>query len=476
VARRVAVGFILLALMLGVGGVAVQREYLPTGSPLQGTQLLGEGFPARGAIDAWFARLDERLGQREIVMQAGDSELKMRFDQLGISLDRATAKQDLLDLAQQGTWSERFLRALQARRGQLQIVAPLSFDAAKAAQTLTELAPGLARDAQDARVDLENHQKIPDQPGRTLDVPSTLQRLRALVERGDTMLVLAFQQQPATTTLADLIRVDVSKVLASYETDFKGKAGRRKVNIECAVKYLNGTVIEPGDTFSFNRVVGERTLPRGFIEAPVIVDDVMEAGIGGGVCQVASTLFASAIYGNLEIVRRRSHSRPSGYAPLGLDATVIDHEVDLRIKNPYDVPLLVHAFLPTETTIKVELLGHVLDAKVDHQYGVTERADFVRRVKQTPDVKEAKRKQKGNYGYDVTSVVTIKQPDGKTQRRTYSSKYYPVPEVYWVPSDYDLSSLPPLPEGATETIIGDKPIENETPENSPSPILAEPPS
>jgi vancomycin resistance protein YoaR len=437
---------------------------------------LDEAFPRGQSPDAWLDQLAERWAQREVRLDAGDSQLTARFGELGISLDTTMAKQELLDLAQLGTLSERIGRALQARRGQLQMVAPLHFDALQAERFLSDLAPGLLRESQDARVDLENHQKIPDVPGRTLDIATTLQRLRSLVDEGQSTLILAFHSQPATTTLADLINVDVSKVLASYETDFKGKAGRRKVNIERAVKYLNGTVIEPGDTFSFNRVVGERTLARGFVEAPVIVDDVMEAGVGGGVCQVASTLFASAIYGNLEIVRRRSHSRPSGYAPLGLDATVIDHEVDLRFRNPYDVPLLIHALLPTETTIKVELLGHSLDAKIEHQYGVTERADFVRRVKQTEEVKEPKRKQKGNYGYDVTSVVTIKQPDGKIQRRTYPSKYYPVPEVYWVPTDYDLALLPELPEGATETIIGDKPIENETTDTSPSSTLAEPPS
>jgi vancomycin resistance protein YoaR len=467
---------IALTLSLGLGAIAVQREYLPRDRALQGTLLLGEALPAKQSLDSWLTHLAEQVAQREIALNSGDAQITARFAQLGVTLDTQTAEQELLQLAQRGSWWERLQRALAARRGQIQIVAPLSFDAQQAEQFLTDLAPGLARDAQDARVDLDNHQKIPDAPGRTLDVPTTLQGLRALVERGESTLQLGFQPQPASTTLDDLIHVDVSKVLASFETDFKGKAGRRKVNIERAVKYLNGTVLEPGATFSFNKVVGERTLARGFIEAPVIVDDVMESGIGGGVCQVASTLFASAIYGNLEVVRRRSHSRPSGYAPLGLDATVIDHEVDLRLRNPYDVPLLIHALLPTETTIKVELLGYALDAKVEHQYGVTERADFVRRVKQTAEVTKAKRKQKGNYGYDVTSVVTVQQPDGKVQRKTYSSKYYPVPEVYWVPTDYDLSQLPPLPEGATETIVGDKPIENETPENSPSPILAETPS
>jgi hypothetical protein len=102
------------------------------------------------------------------------------------------------------------------------------------------------------------------------------------------------------------------------------------------------------------------------------------------------------------------------------------------------------------------LLGHELEAEVEHQYAVTERHDFVRRVKYRAEVSAPVQKQSGHYGYDVVSVVRIKGADGDERRRNYPSKYWPVPEVYWVPEGFDLSLLPPLPEGAADTVVGEE--------------------
>jgi vancomycin resistance protein YoaR len=185
----------------------------------------------------------------------------------------------------------------------------------------------------------------------------------------------------------------------------------------------------------------------------VIVNDEMEPGVGGGVCQVATTLHAAAVLGLLQIKERRSHSRPSGYAPLGLDATVIDGKVDLKLTNPYQTALMVRAYLPSRYILRVELLGREPPGKVKHVYAVTERHDFVRRVASKPFLEpgEHKRHQKGTFGYDVVSIVSVEYSDGATSKTSYKSKYYPVPEVLWVAEGTNLSELPELPEGATHT-------------------------
>jgi len=182
---------------------------------------------------------------------------------------------------------------------------------------------------------------------------------------------------------------------------------------------------------------------------------VLEKGVGGGVCQVASTLHAAAVFAGLDVIQRRSHSRPSGYAPLGLDAVVIDGEQDLKIRNPYAQPVIIHAFLPTKHRIRVEFLGIEPPAKIEHTYAVKESFDFYRRVITKSDLPagKIKRHQKGNRGYDVVSVVRARYPDGHSTVRRYPSKYYPVPEVYWVAEDAKLDDLPELPEGATHVEV-----------------------
>jgi hypothetical protein len=214
---------------------------------------------------------------------------------------------------------------------------------------------------------------------------------------------------------------------------------------------LQGQVIGPGATFGFNQAVGERISSRGYREAPVIVDDEVEPGVGGGVCQVATTLHAAAVLGGLEVVERRSHSRPSGYAPLGLDATVIDGKVDLKLRNPYSVPVVIMTSFPEQYQIRVELLGLSPAARFEHTYAVVKRYDFYRRVVTKAELPRGslQKKQKGIWGYDVVSTVSSHYPDGSVSRKQHRSRYWPVPEVFWIGPETELSQLPPLPEGAT---------------------------
>src|SRR5262249_28583373 len=140
---------------------------------------------------------------------------------------------------------------------------------------------------------------------------------------------------PARVTSADLVKVDVDKVLSSYETIFAtfGVGVGRSANIQNAASKIDGTIVPPGQTFSFNDLVGPRTLENGFAVAPEIMGDEMTTGVGGGTCQVSSTLHVAALYGALEIVERQSHSRPSAYTQMGLDATVSYPTVDLKVRN-----------------------------------------------------------------------------------------------------------------------------------------------
>jgi hypothetical protein len=287
---------------------------------------------------------------------------------------------------------------------------------------------------------------------------ASLSRLAALGPRNHVELV--FTELSPKVANSALANVDPSIVLSEYETDFAKRGGPRVRNIARAAAYLDGTLMAPGDVWSFNRTVGPRTLERGFIDAPVIVADEVEPGVGGGVCQVATTLFAAGVLGGLDVVKRRSHSRPSGYAPLGLDATVIDGEVDLQLRNPYPVSIIVHAFLPVPTRIRIEMLGVAAPGKVEHTYAVTKSEDFFRRVARHPELRpdQVKRQQKGIPGYDVVSTVRTRYVDGSERVRHYNSTYYPVPEIYWVGADVDTDRLPTLPERATHTELqGEEP-------------------
>ena len=414
--------------------------------------LAGRVPPRAAELPGWLARRARLEGQTEVLVRHGDGSWLVPRQTLGLRLDTRSAQAELGRPRPPRSSLTRLRIALGGSAPEPYDL-PMRFelDGGQAATWLAQLAPALRREPIDARLDLKGHERIEAEPGRELDLGASLARLAAL-GAGDE-LELVFRALPPAVPTSALADVDPSIVLSEFETDFARRGGPRVRNIARAARYLDGTLLAPGEVWSFNRTVGPRTVERGFVDAPVIVADEVEPGVGGGVCQVATTLFAAGVLGGLDVVKRRSHSRPSGYAPLGLDATVIDGEVDLQLRNPYPVSIIVHAFLPVPTRIRVEMLGVALPGKVEHSFTVRKSEDFFRRVDRHPELAadSVERHQKGIPGYEVVSTVKTRYVDGTERVRHYSSTYYPVPEIFWVGSLVDPKSLPPLPERASHT-------------------------
>ncbi|USG64428.1 VanW family protein [Brevibacillus ruminantium] len=128
-----------------------------------------------------------------------------------------------------------------------------------------------------------------------------------------------------------------------YTTYFNPNNYNRSYNISLATKSINNYVVLPGETFSFNKVVGQRTREKGYLDAPIIVKGELSEGIGGGICQVSSTLFNAVDQAGLHIIKRYSHSRHVPYVPPGRDATVSWWGPDFVFQNRYAHPILIRA-------------------------------------------------------------------------------------------------------------------------------------
>ncbi|WP_079526014.1 VanW family protein [Halobacillus hunanensis] len=131
--------------------------------------------------------------------------------------------------------------------------------------------------------------------------------------------------------------------IGAYQTFFKKGNRERTNNISLATEAINNHVVFPGELFSFNQVVGKRTKEKGYMRAPVIVKGELSEDIGGGICQVSSTLYNAVDEAGLEIVERYSHSRQVPYVPKGRDATVSWYGPDFTFKNEYNQPILIRA-------------------------------------------------------------------------------------------------------------------------------------
>ena len=121
--------------------------------------------------------------------------------------------------------------------------------------------------------------------------------------------------------------------LATFTTTLSGSLPARTANVRLAAQALDGAVLEPGQVLSFNAVVGPRTRERGYEDAPVILHESRQVQTGGGVCQVASTVFVASLLAGLSPAERWRHSTPVDYIPLGEDATIAWGAKDLRVRN-----------------------------------------------------------------------------------------------------------------------------------------------
>ncbi|WML26054.1 VanW family protein [Neobacillus sp. OS1-33] len=142
--------------------------------------------------------------------------------------------------------------------------------------------------------------------------------------------------------------------IGRYVTSFNPQNKKRSNNIQLATKAINNHVVFPGETFSFNKVVGKRTVAKGYLRAPVIVRGEFSEDIGGGICQVSSTLYNAIDNAGLKVTERFSHSRKVPYIPPGRDATVSWYGPDFEFKNNYNQPILIRS----------RTLGHLLIIKI----------------------------------------------------------------------------------------------------------------
>ncbi|TYR80746.1 hypothetical protein FZC66_10290 [Priestia megaterium] len=133
------------------------------------------------------------------------------------------------------------------------------------------------------------------------------------------------------------------KQIGRYDTYFNASNKNRSHNISLATEAINNYVVFPGKTFSFNKVVGQRTKEKGYLPAKIIVRGEFSEGVGGGICQVSSTLFNAVDRAGVQITQRYSHSKRVNYVPPGRDATVSWYGPDFNFKNHYNQPILIRA-------------------------------------------------------------------------------------------------------------------------------------
>jgi len=471
--RWCVVAFVLLA--VAAGAVRARDRLAPT--ELDGIKVGGAIIPRDVTAAAFVHARSETLLQRRVRLTLGGEDvarLGTGFDapdhsvslgELGVRVDEATALRRI-DLEQRGTWIEREERARRAARGEIDIPLEPVVSESIALPIVLRIKEQADRSPVSARLDLDHHTIVGEKSGLYVDVLGSLSAIARAAEQQELpgvdppIIIIPTRSFPAHVSRAFVEKVSVEQVIAEYATYFsrKGDQARRGKNIDVAAEKIDGLVLSPGELVSFNGIVGERSEDNGFEKSWEIFKGEMVEGVGGGTCQVASTFYAALFFGGLDVIERLPHSRPSAYIPMGLDATVVYPIVDLKIRNPYDFPVVVHAKVKGNE-LKMQLLGASKPAKVTFQRELVAKYAYPRKVTFEPKLRASSRvvlKQHGIRGYKIKRTRTLVYADGKRKKEENTDLYPATTEIYEVPPDFDVELLPPLPadnvdEGEGET-------------------------
>lgn len=177
----------------------------------------------------------------------------------------------------------------------------------------------------------------PEMSGFDLDDEQLLAAVTAGLEQ-DTIEV---PLKEAAKTITDEELMKIKDVVSEFSTTFPSHQTSRNTNIRLAASKLNGHILMPGEEISFNQTVGRRTVEGGFKSAPVLKNGKHDIDIGGGICQVSTTMYNAALLADLKVVRRSNHSLPSAYVAVGRDATVDWGTLDLVLANSGQTPIAI---------------------------------------------------------------------------------------------------------------------------------------
>ena len=420
------------ALIAVVGG-AITGLVWPTGNTIYGLTLDGHSI-SHQSVDEVDTYLQERntQSQRIRIVDPNGKETTMNLADLGITIDRVGTLTDVMDYGYESDIMTYVMHRVDALLHGKAMNIRYKVDGPVAESYFLNYAKAMGEVGTNATITLEGDKVVrqPAKVGRKLDVAATMKRLQEQLQEGKVETLELVINESAQPTITDKDLVSITSILGSFTTYFDGSNTSRAHNIHLASQKIHQTLIPAGGIFSFNQVVGERTPEAGYDDAPVFMGGRLVPGIGGGICQVSSTLFNTALLSGMDIIERDTHFAPVSYIPVGLDATVAWGYIDFRFKNPYSHPIYV---------IAEEGAGYVtitiLGAKEDVPQSVTITKGKEQRIpnkkieKIDESVKEETVEEAGHEGVSVDTTRTIVYGDGRSSTYTFNSYYEPVDTV-----------------------------------------------
>lgn len=370
-------------------------------------------------------QLEQPLKSRKIQLVYKEYALDVKYEDIGVSYDYYAASQSAFQVGREGSIFTRLKSILFTRLNGKDVEMQLTNDNDKISSIVNSVKANVNAESQDATIEMVNGNFVITPEIIGIRVQEELLREKIVSALMNSSIV-EIPVEEATPQITEKMLSNITSKIGSFSTSFSGSSSGRIHNIKLAAELIDGSLILPSEIFSFNDITGEKKLETGYKKAPVIVNGEYTEGIGGGVCQVSSTLYNAALLADLEIVERYPHSIPAAYVSKGRDATVVDNNLDFKFKNAYENPIYINAKV-NSNTITFEVYGK------KNEDGRTIKIESIIKEKITPEVEEIVDTslepeevvvvQEGRYGYKVETYKVILY-NGKIEDKILITKDY----------------------------------------------------
>lgn len=390
------------------------------------------GGKTRNEVAQLLAAWQKNQKAKPILLSYESAIFRIEPENIDYIIDAEAAADAVWQFGRQGSLWDRLINIRKAEAEGWSVPLTIKYNENKLDSILEQLQEQVNRPPRNATLSLETGGVVPEDEGRQLDVAALKELVLTRLNQGEAgngNILLPVSTVYPELTAKELSQNGIKELVSVYTTVFNTEDVNRSANVRLSAQKINGKLLYPGQVFSYNETVGPREKAQGFKEAMEIINGEFVPGIGGGVCQVSTTLYNAVILAGLSVMERTNHSKPLSYVSLGRDATVVYNALDFKFINNSDAPVMIMA----------ETVGNRLNVGIFGQRSLDKNVDIVttnQQVIQPSIIKKAdsslaagenRVENPGKVGYEVTVIRIIRDNTGKEIQREILSrdKYAP---------------------------------------------------
>lgn len=386
------------------------------------------GLTTEQALELLKKTYFEPLQNKKIEVIVEDKSYFLEYSSLGIKMDIDKAVEKAYSIGRKGNLATRFKEIKKVYENPVIIRLSFEYDQDKLKKFVDELFNTHYQSPVNASIKKVGDQFVitSERVGKKLDYAYLLNKLKDMIKNKQEGKVYArFLKVIPRITASELSKI--KEIIGSFTTKFDSSNVARSENIRVAAQKINGSLVMPGEVFSLSKAIGPVTVENGFKIAKVIVNNEFVDGVGGGLCQIATTLYNAVLMAQLKVVERAPHSALISYVPPGRDATIASGSIDFKFKNTTSAPIYVESYT-SQNTVTVNLYGknNHKGEVVKFESEVIERVPYKKVYKNDPTLPQGVEKlsNKPQNGLKVKTYMLVYKDGKLIEKKLLSYDYY----------------------------------------------------